>query len=155
MYNHWDFGDLAYFDYYKLIQFYEKLYGKDNIHSIMQETLRDEPAQACEVLSNLLCMDVDEILRLFCNKKQNIGTTEKNLIYLKVRNLLPIGGMLKLMPYRKFITRTVDRWLETGASYELIMPDEWKSRLGKAYSTGNQYLIENYDLKLHDCGYPI
>ena len=146
---------LGHLDYFKTIDYYSKLFGKDNVCVLLLEELTERPEEYIKKLAGFLDIDFDEALALVVEKHANKGITQSRLQFESLttkffpfHHFFLVVGMLKLY----FL---LERVIKKDRDAEVYIPAHWRERLGKLYCRGNRNLSSVYQLPVEKYGYPI
>jgi hypothetical protein len=146
---------LGHIDYFKTVDYYAKLLGKENIGVLLLEELVHTPGEFIKKLSAFLGIDADQGLQLLKGKRANIGTGHIQLEAEALRskwhplsNFFLVSKMLK-------VYLALKKNVKKKKSAEIPISDDWIERLRQLYTKGNQQLAGKYELPLENYGYPI
>lgn len=146
---------LGHADYYKTIDYYGRLFGKNNLCVLMLEELIHTPGEYAGKLSDFLGTDAEETRELLAGKHANRGISRFQLEseVLRSRRYPFSRGYLisKLLKIYLYLTKSSRR----NQDAEVKIPQEWVDRMGELYKAGNRLLIIDYGLPLEKYGYPL
>lgn len=146
---------LGHIDYFKTVDYYAKLLGKENIGVLLLEELVHTPGAFIKKLSAFLGIDAHQGRQLLKGKRANIGLGQFHLEAEALRskwhplsNLFLISKMLK-------VYLALKKNVKNKKGAEINISDNWKKRLRQLYTKGNQQLAGKYELPLETYGYPL
>ncbi|MDQ1351674.1 MAG: hypothetical protein QG657_1979 [Acidobacteriota bacterium] len=146
---------LGHADYFKTIDYYARLFGKNRVCVLLLEELIHTPAEYAEKLSNFLGIAADETRELLAEKHANRGISRFQLEFEALRSRwYPFSRsylISKLLKIYLNLTKNARRKQDA----EVKIPQEWVDRIGELYRTGNRLLIDEYGLPLEKYNYPI
>jgi hypothetical protein len=145
---------LGHLDYFKTIDYYSQLFGRDNLCVLLLEELIDRPGGYVRKLAGFLGIDYDEALALLRGKHANKGIMQSQLDFesLKAKffplhNSFFITGILKFYFFLKKVVKK-------DKVARVSIPGSWMKRLSEIYCKGNQELSRIYNLPVEQYGYP-
>jgi len=145
---------LGHVDYFKTIDYYSRLFGRDNLCVLLLEELIDRPEEYVRKLAGFLDIDFDEAQGLLRGKHANKGIAQSqlefetlNTKFFPFTHFFLIRGMLKLyFSLKKLVKKDKEA--------EVLIPKDWTERLRKLYGEGNRKLI-TFNLPVERYNYPI
>lgn len=146
---------LGHADYYKTIDYYARLFGKNRVCVLLLEELIHSPAEYAGKLSDFLGIAADETRDLLAGKHANRGISRFQLESEALRSRwYPFSRsylISKLLKIYLFLTRNARRKQDA----EVKIPQDWVERIGDLYRAGNRLLISEYGLPLERYNYPL
>lgn len=145
---------IGHVDYFKTIDYYRRLFGKENVCVLPLELFAADKAQYLERLAAFLGIDAAEALATVgdAHEKRDVEPDVLGFEQFKTRwfpiSRLPFGAAL-LKPFyvvKRTLTKTPDI---------AVIPAPWRERLSDFYREGNRRLNRDFDLRLEAYGYPI
>ena len=152
-------GYIAHADYFKTIDFYAKLFGKENVCILLLEEFIDNKEEYLKKLSGFLGIGLEECVERVGQAHEHKEISRSQLEFELLRSAF--------FPFHKFpllagvlksyisIKNRLKRRVGEGAEVCVDIPGEWKERLRKFYGRGNRELIDRYELPLETYGYPL
>jgi hypothetical protein len=145
---------LGHVDYFKTIDYYAQLFGRDNLCVLLLEELINRPGEYVKKLTGFLEIDFDEALGLVMGKHANKGIAQSrlefetlNTKFFPLNHFFLIRGMLKLY-------FSLKKMVKKDKEAEVLIPKDWTERLRKLYCEGNRKLI-SFNLPVEKYNYPI
>jgi hypothetical protein len=146
---------LGHVDYFKTIDYYSGLFGRDNVCILLLEELIDRPGEYVKKLAGFLGIDYDEALALVAEQHANRGITRYRLEFESLitkffpfHHFFLVLGLVKLY----FLLKRV---IKKDQYAEVSIPVGWSERLGGLYCEGNRKLSSVYQLPVEKYGYPL
>lgn len=154
-YNDCDRSYIGHADYFRTIDFYSRVFGKENLCVLPLETFIEDKELYIRTLSDFLGIDFDESLRAVgeAHEHREPDTSSLDFQQFKAR-FFPLsalslaGAALKPFYYAK-------RALSKNTGDGIDVPAAWKERLNGLYGPGNRKLIRDFHLPLDKYGYPV
>ena len=146
---------LEHANFVSTIDFYSRLFGKENVCVVVLEELINDTETHINKLSQFLGIDAKEALACVgtAHEHKEITQTILDLERLKTK-FFPFhrsglaGGILKIAGFFK-------KRKYKDAAAEIHLPEGWEQRLNELYAAGNQRLVDEYHLPLQKYGYPL
>jgi len=126
---HWKY--LSMLHYNEIIGYYEKLFGRENIHVLLYETLKSDLTEFSRQLAAIFSIDADEVRSLLQSKGENVGPKQA---YRRAFKFVP-HILLKKKDPQNF--------------------EAYEARVREMFEVGNKLLMDRYDLPLKSYGYPV
>jgi hypothetical protein len=146
---------LGHADYFKTIDYYGRLFGKNKVCVLLLEELIHNPGEYAGKLSDFLGIAADETRELLAGKHANRGISRFQLESEALRSCwYPFSRsylISKLLKIYLGLTKNKRR----NQDAEAQIPPGWVDRIGELYRAGNRLLISEYGLPLEKYGYPI
>jgi len=147
---HGDFvRNVVYFD---TIDYYARLFGKENICVLLFEDLVKNPHEFTRKLSLFLDIDFETSWDLIQNAHENKRISQADFQIETLRSKLGFIGNVTLIV--KLMNGLGEIW-GTSKRSDVDIPGEWYQPLWNLYKEGNRKLVENYRLPLENYGYPL
>jgi hypothetical protein len=150
------YGALASFFYNRLLSIYSGLFGEENTHVLMfEEFVKDKP-NFIKKLCGILEINPEEAERLLgeCHERQRI--TSRMLGYNRFRTKFFWGVQFgDYIPGGHLLADKFMRYIESGPSAKIKVPDEWNRRILDLYGQDNRELAIKYHLPMEKYGYPL
>ncbi|UCH95033.1 MAG: sulfotransferase [Candidatus Aminicenantes bacterium] len=152
----WENPDRSYIgniSYANTIDYYVKLFGKENVCVLLFEEFVSNKEEYTRKLSEFLNIDADESGRLLEGQHENPGLLQSQLDLELSLSKWGIPGRLPLIP------GILGRWYRLKGLFNrdekarVHLPKSWQERLKKFYSEGNRKLINHYHLPMEKYGY--
>ena len=152
-YEYLDRSHMGNFIYFNTIQYYEKLFGKENILVLLFEEFLDHPDQYINKLSRFLDIDKDESLELLGAEHENVRIDQSRLEFERwVGSRMSLGKSRFLYRLSK-VYGYFSHFLAKNRKAKVVIPGHWLERLRDVYSQGNRELMQLLDLPLEQYGY--
>ena len=132
-------GFLISYDYYKSINFYVDLFGRENIGIFLMDELADPKGRFTEKLSIFLGIETGKSRELLKNKRENKAPAPE--IWLKLFSLSLKKIRLQFEYRAKF--------------KDIKINDYWRKKLIDLYKNNNKRLAQEFDLDLKRYDYPL
>jgi hypothetical protein len=141
--------------YFNTIDYYARLFGKENICILLFEDFVKNTHEFTRKLSQFLDIDFDTSRDIIQNAHDNKRLSQADFQVESLRSKL--GTMRNVTPIVKFMNGIRKIWGTWGTSKrsEVDIPEEWHQRLWNLYKEGNRKLMEKYQLPLENYGYPL
>ena len=144
---------LGHVDYFKTIDYYSRLFGRDNVCILLLEELIHRPEEYVKKLAGFLDIDFDEAMTLVVEKHANKGIPQSRLEFESLmtkffpfHHFFLVLGMLKLY----FLFKRV---IKKDQYADVSIPAGWRKRLETLYCQGNRKLSSVYQLPVEKYGY--
>lgn len=150
---HGDFvNNIVYFD---TIDYYARLFGKENICVLLFEEFVKNKGEFILKLSQFLNIDPEISRGLIQNAHENKRISQADFQVESLRS--KFGFMRNFAPIVKFINgiRKIRGVLGTNRHSDVDIPEEWYQPLWNLYKEGNRKLKKDYQLPLENYGYPL
>jgi hypothetical protein len=146
---------LGHADYFKTIDYYARLFGKNNVCVLLLEQLVHTPGEYTAKLSNFFGIDAGETNDLLSGKHANPGISRFQLASEALRSRwYPFSHSYLISKLLKiYLHLSKNTWREQDA--EVRIPRELGERIGALYRAGNRLLISEYGLPLETYDYPL
>jgi hypothetical protein len=144
------------FFYYRVVDLYASLFGRENIHILLYEDFVQRRKQFVDDLSRILRIDPQKAFENLSGQWERKRRTIREFRYHKFRNKFFWDfSFSRYIPFGKTIKEGWLTFLERGAPADGFMSDQWKARIEELYGEENAKLAGEYNLPLRDYGYPI
>jgi hypothetical protein len=142
-------------DYYPIISFYSRLFGKDNLAVLLFEEYQVRPMNFIRRLAEFLDIDKEESRRLLEFKHENPSLRQSTLEYERLnRRLYPLSKFFVISKSVGVACR-LKAQMKGNPKAKVDFSREWKDRLHRFYRQGNQNLAQEFDLPLEEYGFPL
>lgn len=143
------------FIYFNTIEYYSRLFGKDNVLVLLFEEFIHHKQDYIKKLSDFLTVDWQESMKLIETAHDNVRIDQSQFEFehmwgghLPIRKSRWISGASKIYYlFRKMSGKN--------KKAKVVIPHHWTDRLENIYKEGNQKLAESFNLPLHEYGYPL
>ncbi|MGE5342463.1 MAG: sulfotransferase domain-containing protein [Candidatus Omnitrophota bacterium] len=150
-----DRGYISHADYYKTIDFYSRLFGRENVCVLMLEEFIHHKETYIRKLSEFLGIDAVESLERVSDAHEHREITQHTLDFelLKARffplhrNFLLLGLLKSYLSFKHQNRR--------GAVAMVEIPARFKDQLKTIFREGNRKLMTHYQLPLEQYHYPL
>lgn len=150
-------GYIAHADYFKTIDFYAKLFGKENVCILLLEEFIHNKEEYLKKLSGFAGIDFQESGERVgqAHEHKEIPQSQLDFELLRTRffpfHKFPlVPAMLK---FCIFIKKKLKKCKDPTAQVDI--PGNWSERLAGLYREGNRKLVRDYGLPLEAYGYPL
>ena len=148
-------GVFAFLDYWKIIDFYGSLFGKDQIEVLLFEEFVDDKRAFVTKLAKILELDADECYGYVADEHHNRRYQERLMRYQVLRQrFLPGASLQRILPEGSRARSTFSRFLKTGDAVSTQLTPEWERKVDRLYAEPNARLAAEYGLPLERYGYP-
>lgn len=152
-YEYLDRSHMGNFIYFPTIQYYAKLFGKENILVLLFEEFLDQPEQYITKLSEFLAIDKNESLELLGAEHENVRIDQSRLEFERwVGSRMALGKSRFLYRLSK-VYGYFFHLLAKNKKAKVMIPGPWLERLRNVYSQGNRQLMAHFHLSLEQYGY--
>ena len=146
---------LGHIDYFKTVDHYSKLFGKENVCVLLLEEFVGNRRDYLKKMAVFLNIDIEESIKLTEGKHEHKEITQAQLNFERFRShfyplsrvpllFKPVDALFRLRgAFRKEKTARVS------------VSEEWKKRLCALYRESNKKLAENFILPLDKYDYPL
>ena len=150
------YSPLDSFFYYRILNLYADLFGKDRIHILFFEDFVNDKQHFMTELCRILDIDEAQFLELIGNNCERKRFSARILNYYKFRNWFFWNrSVSKYLPFGKILKRFLFSYLGKGKPADGFMSDAWKNRIFELYAEDNTKLAIEYGLPLAKYGYPV
>jgi hypothetical protein len=140
--------------YGETIDYYEKLFGKENIQILLLEELASDINLFSEKISQFMDIDYKNTLNCLLDKRENTSVSKKYNFYRRIRRKIPFQlEISKFFP--GIIKNKLLNKLKSGKKEEFQINKYWVKQLEEYYSDSNKKLEKKYDLNLKKYNYPM
>jgi hypothetical protein len=146
---------LGHVDYFKTIDYYSQLFGRDNVCVLLLEELIDRPEAYVRKLTGFLDIDFDEALVLLTGKHANKGIAQSRLEFESLNTKFFPFNRFVLIPAMLKLYFSLKKIVKKDKDAEVRIPEDWTERLVKLYGEGNRKLSRVYNLPVEKYGYPV
>lgn len=142
-------------DYYRTIDYYSRLFGKENLCVLPLETLMENKENYIRILAGFLGIDFAEAVNALgeAHEHREPGTPALGFQQFKAR-YFPLSsfslGSAALKPFY-YAKKALSKNRDDGSE----IPAAWMDRLKAFYEPGNRKLARDFDLPLKKYGYPV
>lgn len=136
------FDDLRYFP---IINYYARLFGRENVHLILFEQLRTDPKGFAARFAEVLEVDAAEFERLMSGRRENAAMSWRYYQFWRW-----VGHLLPRRYVRDLATRFPGR---DGRPARLTLPADIRADLAELCAQDNRSLSEHFQLDLDRYGY--
>lgn len=148
--NNYDSSVLQYFEYNKLINIYEELYGFENIHLILFEDLINDFDYFSNRVSNIIGIDSTIVADKLSNKHKNF-LSKRYRIYKNIRRHFPSIEIKNYIP--SFIYNSFYKYIKSGNKANPVINNNIIKELDELYKNGNSEILNKFDIDLHKYSY--
>ena len=150
------YSPLDSFFYYRHVNLYASLFGKENVHVIFYEDFRNNRIKFFEQLGCILGINSTEIEQLIEQKRERRRHTLRQYMYHRFRSWF-FGGQFYdyPLPVGEGVKKQWRGFLQAGPPAGGIVSDAWVARIRDLYKEDNALLAKEYNLPLKDYGYPL
>ena len=149
-------GPIASFDYWRFVQYFDKLFGPGSVKILMFEDLLENRSHFCAQLADILQLPFADVIARLEHAHERKRNTDRLHRYRKLRSQLPVRFLGFDGPVRKGpISRAISDFLNAGEPARIELPSKWKQRLSARYAAGNNALAKKYNLPLREHCYPL
>lgn len=154
-YQNIDRSYLGHVDYFKTIDYYSQLFGKDNVCVLLFEEFVENTNEYLETLSNFLNIDLNEAVERTENKHEHKEIPQSQLNFERFRTgFYPLSRIPLIFNVIKPFFALMGCFRKDKTA-KVTIPGDWQQRLNAMYREGNRKLIEKYTLPLEKYGYPV
>jgi hypothetical protein len=141
--------------YFNTIDYYTRLFGKENICILLFEDFVKNTDEFIGKLSLFLDIDFETSRGLIQSAHENKRISRVDFQIETLRSKL--GFMRNVTPIVKFMNGVRKIWgaLGTDRRSDVEIPEEWYQQLWDLYKEGNRKLMEKFQLPLDQYGYPL
>jgi len=143
-----NYGPFDCFMYFKIINHYANVFGKENIKILFFEDFVQDRNKFVKELSELLNINYDESLKLLEGKVERQRITQRRFLFHKASRKISFLHSLKLPV-------ALDRFIDSGEKAKNLGIEKWESKIADIYREDNRLLMENYKLDLKKYNYPL
>ena len=147
---------LAGFFYNKILCMYAELFGKDRIHVLFFEEFVKDKRSFVNKLCQIVNIDFESAMAMLTNAHERKRRSGREIKYLKFRNLIlwntPLLGWL---PCGDWLTKKIQKFLESGSPADVVLSDHWKAKIIEMYSEDNKGFVQNFGAEMEKYGYPM
>jgi hypothetical protein len=154
-YKDCDRSYIGHADYFRTIDYYSRLFGKENLCVLPLETLTYNKENYIRVLADFMGIDFDEALHSIGEAHEHqepdtsaLGFQQFKTRYFPLSSFFIVSAALKPFYYAK--KALSKKW---GDGSEISSP--WLERLKAFYEPGNRKLARDFDLPLEKYDYPL
>lgn len=141
-------------DYNKIINYYETLFGKENIGVFLFEDLVKDLNYFTNEISNFLKIDKKTTIQLIRNKTENTGVSSQyNKIRQLKRKMIPAIEIKKFIP--SFLMKFLINTIKTGKKHTIEIEDNHYNKINNLFKHPNTTLQLKYDLNFSKYNYPL
>lgn len=150
------YGALASYYYNRLLSVYADLFGEENVHVLMFEEFIEDKQSFVGKLCQVLEINAEEAMQLLSGRHERQRMTSRMLTYNRFRSSFFWGVRFSgYLPGGEKLVNAFQRFLESGASAKVDIPNEWREKIVELYGEDNKALAKRYNLPLEKYGYPI
>lgn len=150
------FGILGMLDYWRTIDFYCSLFGRDRVTVLLFEELVEDVEQFARKISGVLGINADESIDLLRGEHHNPRYRQRQVRYQALREkFFPGRSLTRWIPGSAHVRELFGRSLTQGRGLSIDLPEAWIEKLRDRYSEGNGRLQEEFHLPLERYGYPV
>lgn len=154
-YRNWPTSYLGLIDYHRTIEIYEQVFGREHIHILLFEDLKNDQAAFVKQIADVLSVDAPKVQRLLSGKHTHRQESTRLVLYDRfMKRFIPKRLLRPLLPYTTRLRRYTRAFLQGGVPKKITIPSTWVPRLKELYQPGNRALAEKYDLPLAQYDYP-
>lgn len=141
--------------YLNTINYYTRLWGKENICILLFEEFIHNKEEYIRQLSEFLEIDARESRRLLADQHENPRILQSQVDLELIRSKLGVKGK------NPFISTALKGWYDLknlfkkSQSARVDLPDPWRERLRDFYGESNRELMRNFNLPIDKYGYPL
>jgi hypothetical protein len=141
--------------YLNTINYYARLWGKENICVLLFEEFIHNKEEYIRQLSEFLGIDARESLRLMADQHENPRVLQSQVDLELTRSKFGPKGK------NPFISTALKRWYDfknlfkKSKSARVDLPDPWRERLRDFYGESNRELMKFFNLPIDKYGYLI
>lgn len=145
---------LGHVDYFKTVEYYSRLFGRENLCVLPLEEFIRDPEEYIKKLTRFFGIDFSEAMGLVTDKHANRGISQFQLEaealrskWFPLNRFFMIAGMLNIYLFlKKNVRKDKDA--------DILIADKWHDRFAAIYREGNRKLEALYGLPLTEYGYP-
>lgn len=134
------------FDFWKAYRGYSGVFGRDRVHIIPFELIRDDREKMKTIISFILGVGRSDIRLEKYGRKINPAPSARLILYHKIRSRLFYGSnMTKYIPGGARIRRMLNNYLERGQAIPPELGDDHLAWIRLTFGQGNKSLAEATD----------
>jgi len=143
-------------NYERFYEMFASLYGGENIHVLIYEELLSNPLGYYERWSELLGIPLDDIRERVMGHKERSRNSARRMRFDRwvSRWSWVLGGAAFFSAASRNFPPLL-RWLESGPSANISLPDDWGAKISDYYRDTNSRLAARTGLDLGGAGYPV
>ncbi len=157
-YNHSinEYGALAGFDYWRFVDYCERIFGEGRVKILMFEDLISDRGDFYTGLAELLNISAGDISSCLENSHERKRHTWRRYHYSRILSALSFNmPVANANPGKIMFGDRFEGFLNGGRRISFELSDIWEKRLTRRYEQGNMKLASKYGLPLADYGYPL
>jgi len=140
-------------DFHRVIDYYTKIFGMENILVLPLEMIADNLEEFSNRLSTFCSIDKDLTFSLLSSTPKNQGSSKKRFLYNKYSRIFKIHYISKYLPdyFKQKVSQLIDRG-------EKFTPKDYDKLINKylaRYRSGNNTISKDWNLNLNKYNYPL
>lgn len=143
-------------NYGRFYDIFAKLYGTNNVNVFLYEELLSDPTAYYGRWAELLCIPLNDVLDRVASHRERPRNTARRTRFDRWKARWSwVPGVEVLHGSLGRVCPPLQRWVDSGPSADIFLPDEWKAKIVEYYRDSNFRLAQKTGLDLARAGYPV
>lgn len=140
--------------YYRILHIYASLFGRERIHVLLYEDFVGNHEAFINLLTSILEIEASEAAALLKEKRERPRKTMRMHRCDRLLGCFLRGRLLSDLLPGTTLPRVCQRFMEGGSAANGFVSDYWHLRIQELFHDDNTKLANEYNLLLHEHGYP-